>query len=208
MTGDRDDYYHLLGISSQASEKEIKVAYKKLALKLHPDVRKNEDKEAEKAATEDFRKVAEAYEVLKDKHQRALYDYSRSRAKASPNTSQNHSSSSREEDWDDFLRSQAHKYSGRHHKWQQQQSKWKSEAEQRERERAAKEAWEEEKKEAKRRKVRTRERLLRTEEAHRVRVGVKLKEFWQTSPNLHRNDVVFLSVMSGCMVSLVLFSWM
>ena len=204
------DHYDVLGVSSQASDKDIKVAYKQLALKLHPDVRRSSStREGEEGgeggggsgAADDFRKVAEAYEVLSDKHQRALYDYSRNRAKQS---SSRHTT---EGDWDDFLRSQSQKYSNKNN-WQQKQSRWKTEADQRQRERAAREAWEEEKKEAKRRKVRTRERLIRTEEAHRVRVGTKLREFWQTSPNIHRNDIVFLSCMSGCMVSLVLFSWM
>ena len=53
------DYYEILGISKGASESEIKKAYRKMALKYHPD--KNPD---DKAAEEKFKQAAEAYEVL------------------------------------------------------------------------------------------------------------------------------------------------
>lgn len=62
------DYYKILGISEDADLKAIKVAYRKLALKFHPDVNPEPD------AAEKFREVAEAYEVLKDKNKRAEYD--------------------------------------------------------------------------------------------------------------------------------------
>ena len=53
------DYYEVLGVSKGASESEIKKAYRKMALKYHPD--KNPD---DKAAEEKFKEAAEAYEVL------------------------------------------------------------------------------------------------------------------------------------------------
>lgn len=62
------DYYSILGISKGASDDEIKKAYRKLALKYHPD--KNKAKSAE----EKFKEVAEAYEVLSDKKKRDIYD--------------------------------------------------------------------------------------------------------------------------------------
>lgn len=62
------DYYRILGIDRNASEDEIKKAYRKLALKYHPD--KNKSKDAE----EKFKEVAEAYEVLADKKKREIYD--------------------------------------------------------------------------------------------------------------------------------------
>ncbi|XP_076353100.1 dnaJ protein homolog 1-like [Tachypleus tridentatus] len=62
------DYYNILGISKNASEDEVKKAYRKLALKYHPD--KNKSIEAE----EKFKAVAEAYEVLSDKKKREIYD--------------------------------------------------------------------------------------------------------------------------------------
>lgn len=62
------DYYSILGISKNASEDEIKKAYRKLALKYHPD--KNKSPEAE----EKFKLIAEAYEVLSDKKKRDIYD--------------------------------------------------------------------------------------------------------------------------------------
>jgi len=62
------DYYKILGVSRSASDDEIKKAYRKLALKFHPD--KNKAKDAE----ERFKAIAEAYEVLSDKKKRDVYD--------------------------------------------------------------------------------------------------------------------------------------
>ena len=55
------DYYRILGISRRATQDEIKKAYKKMALKFHPD--KNKDPGAE----DKFKEIAEAYEVLSDR---------------------------------------------------------------------------------------------------------------------------------------------
>ncbi len=63
------DYYEILGVSRDASGEEIKKAYRKLALKYHPD-RNPDDPEAE----QNFKEISEAYEVLKDDQQRAAYD--------------------------------------------------------------------------------------------------------------------------------------
>lgn len=62
------DYYKILGIQSGANEEEIKKAYRKMALKFHPD--KNKDPNAE----EKFKEIAEAYEVLSDPKKKAIYD--------------------------------------------------------------------------------------------------------------------------------------
>ncbi len=68
MAGKRD-YYEVLGVAKDASAEELKRAYKKLAIKYHPDKNPG-DKEAE----EKFKEAAEAYDVLSDSKKRAQYD--------------------------------------------------------------------------------------------------------------------------------------
>lgn len=63
------DYYEVLGVSKNATEQDLKQAYRKLALKFHPDKNKG-DKESE----EKFKEATEAYEVLRDPKKRASYD--------------------------------------------------------------------------------------------------------------------------------------
>src|SRR5579883_1518282 len=69
------DYYTTLGINRDASEDEIKKAYRKLAMKNHPDkVPTNATQEQRDEATKTFQKISEAYEVLSDKEKRQRYD--------------------------------------------------------------------------------------------------------------------------------------
>jgi len=65
------DYYEILGVDRNASEKDIKSAYRKLARKWHPDLHPPGEKEK---AEEQFKKINEAYEVLKDPEKRKRYD--------------------------------------------------------------------------------------------------------------------------------------
>lgn len=65
----KEDYYDILGVNKSASAAEIKKAYRKMALKYHPD--KNPDN---KEAEEKFKKAAEAYEVLSDTDKKSRYD--------------------------------------------------------------------------------------------------------------------------------------
>jgi curved DNA-binding protein len=62
------DYYQVMGVARDATEAQIKQAYRKLARKYHPDVSKEKDAEAR------FKDVGEAYEVLKNPEKRAAYD--------------------------------------------------------------------------------------------------------------------------------------
>jgi len=63
------DYYEILGVGRNASEKEIRQAYRRLARKYHPDVNPND-----KSAEAKFKEIGEAYEVLSDPEKRAKYD--------------------------------------------------------------------------------------------------------------------------------------
>src|SRR5437763_4202897 len=68
-TTKKRDYYEVLGIGRNASEEEVKRAYRKLAVKFHPD--KNPD---DPHAEEKFKELGEAYDVLMDPNKRASYD--------------------------------------------------------------------------------------------------------------------------------------
>ncbi|MCC7519160.1 MAG: molecular chaperone DnaJ [Verrucomicrobiae bacterium] len=63
------DYYEVLGVSRSANDEEIKKAYRKMALKYHPD-----RNQGDKAAEEKFKEVSEAYEALSDREKREAYD--------------------------------------------------------------------------------------------------------------------------------------
>ena len=65
---EKRDYYEVLGVDKNADEKEIKKAYRKLAMKYHPDVSDDED------STEKFKEISEAYAVLSDEDKRQKYD--------------------------------------------------------------------------------------------------------------------------------------
>ena len=62
------DYYSVLGVDRQATDEEVKKAFRRLARQYHPDVNKNPDAEAR------FKEINEAYEVLSDNDKRAMYD--------------------------------------------------------------------------------------------------------------------------------------
>src|SRR5438046_2736147 len=64
------DYYEVLGVSRSASEDDVKKAYRKLALRYHPDRNPEDHHEAE----ERFKEISEAYQVLSDAERRSLYD--------------------------------------------------------------------------------------------------------------------------------------
>jgi molecular chaperone DnaJ len=65
------DYYRVLGINRDASQKEIKRAFRRLALRYHPDRNPQDQKQVE----ERFKEINEAYQVLSDKDKRQRYDW-------------------------------------------------------------------------------------------------------------------------------------
>ena len=69
MAKTKRDYYEVLGVSNGASKDELKKAYRKMALKYHPDKNPGDD-----TAEQKFKEAAEAYEVLSDDQKRAQYD--------------------------------------------------------------------------------------------------------------------------------------
>ena len=70
----RKDLYSILGVTSQASEEEIKKAYKKAALKYHPDKQAGKSDEEKESAEKMFKSIGEAYECLSDPEKRSRYD--------------------------------------------------------------------------------------------------------------------------------------
>lgn len=75
MAEESEDYYHILGIARHASDDDVKKAYRKAALRYHPD--KNSDKTPKDKlyAEQKFKEAAEAFDVLSDPPKRKLYDY-------------------------------------------------------------------------------------------------------------------------------------
>ena len=63
------DYYEILGVTNSASDDEIKKAYRKVAMKFHPD-----RNPGDAAAEESFKEASEAYEVLSDSDKKTRYD--------------------------------------------------------------------------------------------------------------------------------------
>lgn len=71
---EKRDYYEVLGVNKNATDDELKKAYRKVAMKYHPDRQTDKSDEEKKAAEEKFKEAAEAYSVLSDKDKRARYD--------------------------------------------------------------------------------------------------------------------------------------
>lgn len=74
------DYYEILEVDRKASDIEIKKAYKRLAIKYHPDKNNND-----KYSTEKFKEIAQAYEVLSNKEKRRIYDMTGKKSVDMPN---------------------------------------------------------------------------------------------------------------------------
>lgn len=68
------DYYEVLGVNKNATDDELKKAYRKMAIKYHPDRQQGKSEAEKKEAEEKFKEAAEAYDVLSDPNKRARYD--------------------------------------------------------------------------------------------------------------------------------------
>lgn len=68
------DYYRILGLNKSATKSEIKDAFRKLAIKFHPDKHTSSSKSVKDSATLKFKQVSEAYDVLSDDRKRADYN--------------------------------------------------------------------------------------------------------------------------------------
>jgi curved DNA-binding protein CbpA len=75
--GGEDDHYKTLGLDRDASSSDIKKAYRKLALKFHPDKQAQSSDTERESATAQFAKIAQAYEILSDDEERKQYDMRR-----------------------------------------------------------------------------------------------------------------------------------
>jgi DnaJ-class molecular chaperone len=71
-------YYEILGVSENASQQEIKDRYRKIALKMHPDVLVGKSKEEKDKIEREFQEVTNAYQTLSDESERRKYDSQRS----------------------------------------------------------------------------------------------------------------------------------
>ena len=71
---EQKDYYKILGVSKDASDDDIKKAYRKLAMKYHPDRWVNGTEKEKKDAEQKFKEISEANEVLSDPQKRQMYD--------------------------------------------------------------------------------------------------------------------------------------
>ncbi|XVE60717.1 hypothetical protein DITRI_Ditri05aG0150600 [Diplodiscus trichospermus] len=89
------DLYKVLGVSRSATKDEIKEAFRKLAVKYHPDKHSHSPKSIQDSATLRFKQVSEAYQVLSDDRKRAHYNLTSSSASSSSSYSHHYRNASR-----------------------------------------------------------------------------------------------------------------
>lgn len=68
------NFYEVLGVPKDASDDDLKKAYRKLALRFHPDKAAADDKKQQEEYKQKFQQISHAYEVLSNKEKRAVYD--------------------------------------------------------------------------------------------------------------------------------------
>ncbi|KAL3152349.1 hypothetical protein ABBQ32_001412 [Trebouxia sp. C0010 RCD-2024] len=206
-------YYDLLSIASTATTEEVKKAYRKKALQLHPD----RNPQGEQDGHKEFRAVSEAYEVLKDPGKRATYDaikdgfpgrtsspYSEGTATYTETSYTYYKPSGGTPEQDPFDEFFAKWWAKREHEFRG--FSHMEEEVRRERRRAEHmaraAAWQLEKEEAEEAKARHQRVKAKAQQARAARQAATLRKFWHTHSGVTWQDAVLVSLFTGSMLGL------
>eukprot|EP00887_Chlorella_sp_A99_P000835 scaffold5.g835.t1 len=204
---DLPDYYAVLGVTADASQEDIKRAFRRKAMQHHPDT----NPEAGRPSVDRFRQIKEAYEVLRDDSRRRQYDAMRRGGDlggggglgggyaAGPIRQPGVNTADIDAAFDAWF-----KRMSEHLKDHEEQRAAHERCDAERVARAA--AWELEKQEAKLNRVRAERLRRRTEDARNARHASTLRRFWQTHHGFTRQDAVFLVLVAASTAGLA-WAW-